>query len=463
MKRLMMQRAVRAVAFQYEPSEPVEPLLITFRMMVNHALWIGICKEIRGRFKLIMAVYDEFKRYGLHTHYTLSACEAASAILKNHRRRHRAPVARRLTLKLDNQTYRLQGETLRIPTKPRQFVTLRLRIGGYHRRFLEDSSLKLGSITLTESKVIVAFQNARQTMTAHDSVVAYDTNELSLDGIFSNLRETRPIHVDLRNIARIRAFHFDRRRHFQRRLAHCQRRLKAKLERERDRERRRVDAVLHRVAKNQVNLAKENNARIVLEDLKGVRRSVNRRVRRRNPHNGKLQPISVRSKSLKRRLNSWPFRRLHAFIEYKANWEGLTVSYVPAKNTSRTCARCGCLQNGHHGERDPKARQVFQCPKCVFKCNRHLNAAFNLLKTQDEGRWFSPNRHPNEVMTAMQTYGMEDNSQRQNAEELPEPQHNSRSCATWRHASRWPSGASAISDRSDTTATHTGQRCRQHQ
>lgn len=93
------------MGFQYEPNEAVRPLLETFRMMVNRALWIGIHGRIRGRFKLIRAVYNEFKRYGLHTHYTLSACEVASAILKNQKRNHRAPVAKRLSLKLDNQAY----------------------------------------------------------------------------------------------------------------------------------------------------------------------------------------------------------------------------------------------------------------------------------------------------------------------------------------------------------------------
>lgn len=234
--------------------------------------------------------------------------------------------------------------------------------------------------------------------------MAYDTNELSLDGAFSNGCVIRPIHVDLREIARIRAFHFERRRHTQTRLAHCQRKLKAKLSMDRDREKRRVDAILHRIAISQVNLAKQNNGRIVLEDLTGIRSSVNMRVRKRNTHNGKRQPISVHSKPLKRRLNSWPFRRLHQFIEYKAAWEGVPLSCVSAKYTSRTCPRCGCLQTGQRGEQDSKARQVFQCPKCRWTCNRHLNAALNLLKTQDEGRWFSPDRLLNEVMTVKRAY-----------------------------------------------------------
>jgi putative transposase len=255
--------------------------------------------------------------------------------------------------------------------------------------------------------VIVAFEKMEATGPGYASVLAYDVNELSLDGALSNPTAMKPIRTDLRKVAKIRADHFERRRRLQTRLAHCQRKLTAEMTRNQDRERRRVDAVLHRVAKEQVDLAKENQAKIVLEDLKGVRRSVNRRVRGVNRHNGKPQPISIHSKPLKRRLNNWPFRRLHGFIEYKAKWAGVPIAYVPAWNTSRTCAKCGCLLTGHGGEQDPKTRRIFQCPRCGWTCNRHLNAALNLLKTQDEGRWFSPDRLPNEVMTATRAYGEE--------------------------------------------------------
>jgi putative transposase len=376
-------------------------------MMVNHAIWVGWQRGIRGRFSLIRAVYEEFKRYGLHSHYTINACEVACAILKNSKRNHRTPVAKKLFLKLDNQTYRLGTKTLRIPLKPRQFLTLKLKLGEYQRSFLKDSTLKRGSITLTERAVIVAFEKMEAARLGYASVLAYNTNELSLDGVLSNLAAIRPVHADLRRIAKIQADHFKRRRRLQARLVHCQRKLNAKLASDRGRERRRVDTVLHQIAKEQVNQAKEKNAKIVLENLKDGRRRVNQRVRKRNQHNGKLQPTSIHSKALKRRLNNWPFRRLQGFIEYKAKWVGVPLTYVPAWNTSRTCVMCGCLLTGHGGEQDPKMRRLFQCPRCGWTCDRHLNAALNLLKTQNEGRCFSPDRLPSEVMTVKRAYGEE--------------------------------------------------------
>jgi len=48
-----------------------------------------------------------------------------------------------------------------------------------------------------------------------------------------------------------------------------------------------------------------------------------------------------------------------------------------------------------------------------------LNAALNLLKTQDEGRWFSPDLLPNEVMTVKRAY--EEEAKSSTTEDLTGP------------------------------------------
>ncbi|MGQ9469503.1 MAG: RNA-guided endonuclease TnpB family protein, partial [Nitrososphaerales archaeon] len=112
-----------------------------------------------------------------------------------------------------------------------------------------------------------------------------------------------------------------------------------------------------------------------------IRTSVNRKVLGINKFNGKIQGISKYSKKLKRRLNSWSFRRLQNFIEYKAKWEGTPVIYVTPKNTSQTCPKCGY--------REEPNGQLFECPSCGWRMDRHLNAALNILKTQDESVRFA--------------------------------------------------------------------------
>ena len=78
-------------------------------------------------------------------------------------------------------------------------LILKLTLRKYQRQFLEDPLLKLGSITLTEGKVIVAFEMRQATAPDHASLMGYDTNELSLDGALSNRSEIKLIHVDLRS------------------------------------------------------------------------------------------------------------------------------------------------------------------------------------------------------------------------------------------------------------------------
>ncbi|MBS7610116.1 transposase [Candidatus Bathyarchaeota archaeon] len=129
---------------------------------------------------------------------------------------------------------------------------------------------------------------------------------------------------------------------------------------------------MHRVGKDIIEKAKEGRLGIVLEGLKQIRRSVNRRVLAINRFNGKLQWVSKNSKKLKGRLNSWSFRKLQNFIEYKARWEGIPVVYVSPGSNSQTCPICGC-----RGELNG---QLFKCPRCGWRMDRHLNAAINILK-----------------------------------------------------------------------------------
>jgi len=149
---------VKAVQFKYQPTEQIINLLKTFKDMVNEAIRIGLEKKIKSRFRLITEVYQHFKeRYQLHTHYILNACEVAFSIIKKHKKWYRKPYAKRLMLKLDNQTYQLNYMLLKIPIKPRDLILMPLKGGEYQFSFLRDATLKRGSITITPSTVIVAF------------------------------------------------------------------------------------------------------------------------------------------------------------------------------------------------------------------------------------------------------------------------------------------------------------------
>jgi len=371
--------AVKAVQFKH--SEPMGDLLEIFKNMVNEAVRVASEQRITARFRLIRAVYEPFKRYGLHTHYTLSACEVACGLIRNKKRR-KTPYVGRAFLKLDNQTFKIQENVLRIPVKPRQFIEIPLRIGNYQRSFLSNPTLKLGSVAVTASTVTVVFSKTAEVIEPK-GYVGIDTNERSVDCATShgNLEK-----YDLSELPRIHHVYFEKRRIIQRKFYGDLRKSQKLQAKYHTRERHRTEQLMHLVSKSIVEKAKQEGFGIILEQIKHIGRSVNRKVLGVNEFNGKLQRISKNSKRLKRRLNSWSFRKFQGFIEYKARWEGIPVTYINPKGTSQTCPICGC--------REKPNGQLFKCRRCGWKADRHLNAAINLLKTQDESVRFTDNSLP---------------------------------------------------------------------
>ncbi|MDY6781142.1 MAG: transposase [Cyanobacteriota bacterium] len=97
----------------------------------------------------------------------------------------------------------------------------------------------------------------------------------------------------------------------------------------------------HTISKRIVQTAATLNATIVIEDLTGIRERTNQ------------QP---RSKTERRRSNSWAFYQQRQFLTYKAMATGVPLIVVNPAYTSQTC-NC-CL---HIGERKGKR---FKCGNC---------------------------------------------------------------------------------------------------
>jgi len=122
---------------------------------------------------------------------------------------------------------------------------------------------------------------------------------------------------------------------------------------------RKTDRLLHRVAHEIVEYATHfKKPVIVLEDLTHIRR----RFRKKK-----------KGKKLNRRMNSLPFRKLQAYIEYKALRKGISVEYINPGNTSKECHRCGTLNKvGFH--------RNYECSQCGLTYDRDLNAAINIAR-----------------------------------------------------------------------------------
>ncbi|MGY2802940.1 RNA-guided endonuclease InsQ/TnpB family protein [Thermostichus sp. MS-CIW-25] len=136
------------------------------------------------------------------------------------------------------------------------------------------------------------------------------------------------------------------------------RRCRELLQRLSGKERRFQAWVNHRISKAIVSRAKATNSAIALEDLTGIRKRVNQ------------QP---RSKTERRRANSWAFYQLRQFLEYKALRGGVALILVPPAYTSQTCHRC------LHIHPDPaqsyRSGKKFKCGHCGWEGDADLNGA----------------------------------------------------------------------------------------
>lgn len=110
----------------------------------------------------------------------------------------------------------------------------------------------------------------------------------------------------------------------------------------------------HKISREIVNFAKNNNVSTIrLECLKGIRNTT--RTSRKN----------------KKNLYNWSFYRLSIYIEYKANLEGIKVEYVDPKYTSQTCPNCG--------EKHKVNGRSYFCSDCGFRTHRDLVGAKNII------------------------------------------------------------------------------------
>jgi len=134
----------------------------------------------------------------------------------------------------------------------------------------------------------------------------------------------------------------------------------------------------YEVANRIIDLAKEYNAFIAIEDLKGLKNS--RLHRKAN-----------------RRVKRMPFYLFRVALEQVAGQNSTAVVTIDPAYTSQRCNRCG--------EFHETTSVLFKCPSCGFVCNRDRNASVNIAfvagglfktmhtKTQINKRYVPVNGH----------------------------------------------------------------------
>ncbi len=119
-----------------------------------------------------------------------------------------------------------------------------------------------------------------------------------------------------------------------------------------NREKNKVNNILHKVSREIVNKASKSKAAVVIGKLKNLKKNKGRK--------------------FNRKLSNFSHYRLISYIGYKAKQAGVPVYLVNEAYTSKACSVCGTA-----GKR---TGNWFECSNCNYKDNADRNAAFNIGK-----------------------------------------------------------------------------------
>ena len=116
----------------------------------------------------------------------------------------------------------------------------------------------------------------------------------------------------------------------------------------------RFEQLLHRVANGIVNEAVEGDcSHIAFEDFTDIRDRM---------------PGA-------KRLHAWAFRRLYAYVSYKADERGIAVEQVNPEYTSQRCSPTDC---GFTVRDNRSSQERFECQNCGYELHADYNAAKNV-------------------------------------------------------------------------------------
>lgn len=347
-----------------------------FRFIVNESIRLGIEHNITSKFKLRNLVYPRFNKT-IYSGYAYTAIWKACAILKNYRKIKkknasvRTPFMKRHILVIDNQRYEIIHGHLKFPLRPKHFVYIPLN--HYVSKVLSEPGLKLGEVTLTDSKISISY--SRETPRKEPN--GYLGIDMNLENATCIDDTGKVTVIDMSKIVSMKTKYREVLSHMTRPDVRIQQKLKQKYG---IKQRNKEDTFLHQKSKEIVLQDKQ----VVMENLTGIRKLYRK---------GNGQGARFRF-----RLNSWSRFKLQRMIDYKSQWyNGLPVIFVRPNGTSSKCAACGCIMI-------PEEHRMMRCPTCHDTVDRDVNASRNILARglamleQTEPARFEPDAVQGEAM-----------------------------------------------------------------
>jgi IS605 OrfB family transposase len=226
-------------------------------------------------------------------------------------------------------------------------LTVKLNISGYQRDRLTGAALGETQLTYTPEKDRFCFIFTVKTDTPPVSAPkGFLGVDLGLKNIAADSDGTLYAGGKLRWMRKVAC---RVRRRLQKLGTRGARRL---LHKRRRKERRRATHVNHCISKQIVAAAQGTGRGVAVEDLTHIRTRITVHKAYRAEHSG------------------WAFHQLRFFLEYKCADAGIPCVAVEARNSSRTCPRCGCVD-----QRSRLSQAEFRCIQCGETGHADLFAA----------------------------------------------------------------------------------------
>ena len=253
-----------------------------------------------------------------------------------------------------------------------------LAIGNYQRGMLKGSAPKSATLVKRQDGsyyIQICLESESPASQNGNAVLGVDLGRTDI------AHTSEGQHWDGQDITKVRDHFANLRAKLQRKASKgtrsCRRRCRQLLQRLSGRERRFQSWINHNVSKRIVETAKALCASIALEDLTGIRERTNQ------------QP---RSKTERRRSNSWAFYQLRLFIGYKALRSGVKVVLVDPRYTSQTCYQC--LHIHPDPDKSYRSGKQFKCGHCGWQGDADFNgakviAAIGASVNRPGGPWLS--------------------------------------------------------------------------
>ncbi len=346
--------AYKSIRQQFAPPQELLSMMETFRQMVNDSIRIGLENDVSTMKKLCTLSYYKLSTYEIQTKYRLTAISQAAGRLSQMKRdikkgkKPKSPYIKKPYL-ISCYGFKVNGILLTFPIRNREFTNVILN--DHVANIVSDKSIKVRSFTLTPISLSLSI--------AKEIEFIKPTRIIGIDRNLRNVtlgNSEKIVQINTAELLKIKENTTHVKSTFKRNDKRIMQKIYSKLG---NRQARRIKQRLHLISKAIVQFAKKENAAIVFEDLKGIRKLYRK---------GNSQGNKYRQK-----LNSWSFYELERQIVYKSNWEAIPIEFVDPKRTSILCPICG-----GRTQEDREHRRNLWCGNCKKLMDRDVIAAMNI-------------------------------------------------------------------------------------